>query len=191
VLQDIIISKCRVKLLQVFFSQPQEIFYIRQLVRLTGEEINAVRRELQHLEKVGLAKKENRGNRIYYWMDKDHPLYGDLMSLVSKTVGLGETIIKNRAKLGKIRLAMLSGRFARNLPTKEGGVDLLVVGDIQLPELAKIIRPEETKLGREINYTVMSRQEFDFRKKRHDPFLQGILADSRIMLIGDEMDLVS
>ena len=190
-LQDIIISKCRVKLLQVFFSQPQEIFYIRQLVRLTGEEINAVRRELQHLEKVGLAKKENRGNRIYYWMDKDHPLYGDLMSLVSKTVGLGETIIKNRAKLGKIRLAMLSGRFARNLPTKEGGVDLLVVGDIQLPELAKIIRPEETKLGREINYTVMSRQEFDFRKKRHDPFLQGILADSRIMLIGDEMDLVS
>lgn len=189
-LQDIIISKCRVKLLQVFFSQPQEIFYIRQLVRLTGEEINAVRRELQHLEKVGLAKKENRGNRIYYWMDQDHPLYGDLMSLVSKTVGLGETIIKNRTKFGKIRLAMLSGRFARNLPTKEGGVDLLVVGDIQLPELAKIIRPEETKLGREINYTAMSRQEFDFRKKRHDPFLQGILADSRIMLIGDEMDLV-
>lgn len=190
-LQDIIISKCRVKLLQVFFSQPQEIFYIRQLVRLIGEEINAVRRELQHLEKAGLAKKENRGNRIYYWMDKDHPLYGDLMSLVSKTVGLGETIVKNRTKFGKVRLAMLSGRFARNLPTKEGGVDLLVVGDIQLSELAKIIRPEETKLGREINYTAMSRQEFDFRKKRHDPFLQGILADSRIMLIGDEMDLVS
>lgn len=189
-LQDIIISKCRVKLLQVFFNQPQEIFYIRQLVRLTGEEINAVRRELQHLEKIGLAKKENRGNRIYYWMDKNHSLYGDLMSMVSKTVGLGETIIKNRNKFGKIRLAMLSGRFARNLPTKEGGVDLLVVGDMQLPELAKIIRPEETKLGREINYTAMSRQEFDFRKKRHDPFLQGILSDSRIMLIGDEMDLV-
>lgn len=189
-LQDLIISKCRVKLLQTFLAQPNEIFYIRQLVRATGEEINAVRRELNHLEKSLIVKKEGRGNRIYYWMDKNCPFYGDLLALVSKTVGLGAAIIKNKAKIGKVRLAMLSGRFARGLPTKEGAVDLLVVGDINLSQLVQIVRAEETRAGREINYTVMTKQELDFRKKRHDPFLAGILTDSRIMLIGDDMDLV-
>lgn len=190
-LDDLIISKCRVKLLQTFLAQPKEIFYIRQLVRATREEINAVRRELNHLEKAGLMKKEARGNRLYYWIDPNHSLYGDLLSLVSKTVGLGGTIVKNKNKIGKVWLAMLSGRYARGLPTKEGAVDLLVVGDINLSQLAQIIRVEETKIGGEINYTVMTKQELDFRKKRHDPFLSGILADARIMLIGDEIDLVS
>ena len=60
-----------------------------------------------------------------------------------------------------------------------------------MPELASIIRMEETKRGKEINYAVMSREELDFRKKRRDPFLLGILAGSRIMIIGDEEDLVS
>mgnify|MGYP001566575284 CR=1 FL=1 len=189
-LQDLVISKCRVKLLQAFLGQPNEIFYIRQLVRRIGEEINAVRRELDHLETAGIVKKENRGNRIYYWVDRNYPLYGDLLALISKTVGLGEIIIKNKNKIGRIKIAMLSGRFARGLPTKEGTVDLLIVGDILIPELGKIIRNEETKVGREINYTVMNKEEFEFRKKRRDPFLLGILTDSRIMLIGDELDLV-
>jgi len=190
VLGDLIISKCRVKILQVFFAQPNEIFYIRQLTRLTGEEINAVRRELAYLEKIGLVKKESRGNRIYYWLEKSHPLFGDLLSLTSKTVGFGGAIVKNKNKIGKVYLAMLSGRFARGLPTKQGAVDLLVVGDINLQVLANIVREEEQKIGREINYTVMTKEELAFRKKRHDPFLLGILTDARVMLIGDEMNLV-
>jgi len=190
VLGDLIVSKCRVKILQVFFAQPNEIFYIRQLTRLTGEEINAVRRELAYLEKIGLVKKESRGNRIYYWLEKSHPLFGDLLSLTSKTVGLGGAIVKNKNKIGKVYLAMLSGRFARGLSTKQGAVDLLVVGDINFQALANIVREEEQKIGREINYTVMTKEELAFRKKRHDPFLLGILTDARVMLIGDEMNLV-
>ena len=69
-------------------------------------------------------------------------------------------------------------------------VDILVVGDIVLPELASLIRMEESKRGKEINYTVMSKEEFEFRKKRRDPFLQGILFGSRVMIIGDEEDLI-
>ena len=86
---------------------------------------------------------------------------------------------------------MFSGRFVRRKDRKrEDDVDIFVVGDIVLPELAAIIRKEESKRGKEINYTVMSREEFDFRKRRRDPFLLGILADSRVMIIGDEADLV-
>lgn len=189
-LQDLMVSKVRVKLLKTFLSQPKEMFYVRQLVRLTGEEINAVRRELQRMERLGMVKKENRGNRIYYWFNKDYPLYQDLLSLIAKSAGLGGEIIKKKGKIGRIKFALISGRMARGLPTKEGSVDLLIIGDINLPELANIVRAQEVKLGREINYSVMNIQEFDFRKKRRDPFLLGILGEPKIMLIGDEEELL-
>lgn len=185
-LQDLMVSKVRAKLLQTFLSQPKEMFYIRQLVRLLKEEINAIRRELQRMEKLGMVKKENRGNRIYYWFNKEYPLYQDLLSLVSKTVGLGGKIVKRKGKLGNVKFALLSGRMVRGLPVKEGGVDLLLVGDVDVQKLSNIVKEEEKELGREVNYSVMNREEFNFRKKRRDPFLLGILSSSKVMLIGDE-----
>src|SRR3989339_1393037 len=98
-LTDLFVSRVRVKLIKIFLSQPQEIFYVRQLVRETGEEINAVRRELLRLETRGLVKKEPRANRLYYSFVKTYPFYQDLLSLVAKTSGLGATIIKNKNKL--------------------------------------------------------------------------------------------
>ena len=191
-LKDLFVSKVRVKLIQTFLGQPAEMFYVRQLVRQTGEEINAVRRELEKLEQVGILKKEPRGNRVYYWVRRDHPFYGDLLSIAAKTMGLGAELIKNRNKIGKVNSIMFSGGFVRRQPKKhEDDIDILVVGDIVLPELATLIRTEESKRGKEINYTVMSREEFEFRKKRRDPFLQGILSYGRVMVVGDEEDLVS
>ena len=189
-LHELIVSKVRIKLLKIFLHELTEIFYVRQLVRLTGEEINAVRRELQRLEAAGMLKKEPRGNRLYYWFNKHHPLFGDLLSIISKTVGLGGQLVENKHKLGRINFALLAGRFARHLPTREGEVDLLVVGEIKMAELVNLIKLEERQLQREINYSVMTRQEFEFRRRRRDPFLLGILAGSRIMLLGDEEDLV-
>lgn len=190
-LQDLMVSKVRVKLLQTFLSQPNEMFYVRQLVRATGEEINAIRRELDRMEKAGMVQKETRGNRLYYWFNKNYLFWADLLSMIAKTTGLGGKILKKKNKLGRLKFVMVSGRFVSNLPTKEGGVDLLVVGDVNLPTLANLVREEEGRLEREINYTVMSKNEFEFRKKRRDPFLLGILGGSRVMIIGDEEDLVS
>ncbi len=190
-LADIITSKTRIKTLRVFFSKPNEMYHVRGIVRETGEEINAVRRELSRLEKAGILKKEPRGNRIYYYLRPDYPMYGDLLSIISKTTGLGSILLQNKKKIGKPTYIVFSGRFARHKnPKREDEVDMLIVGDIVLPELATIIRAEESRRGREINYTVMSREEFDFRKRRRDPFLLGILAESRIMILGDEETLI-
>jgi hypothetical protein len=186
-LGDIITSKVRIKVLELFFSNLKELYHVRGIVREIGEEINAVRRELEKLEKDGILKKEPRGNRLYYYPREDHPFYGDLVSMVAKTTGLGRAIIDSKNKIGKLSSVMISGRFVRfKERKKEDEVDMLVIGDVVLPELASIIRVEESKRGVEINYTVMSREEFEFRKKRRDPFLQGILLGSRIMIIGDE-----
>ncbi|QQG42070.1 MAG: winged helix-turn-helix transcriptional regulator [Candidatus Woesebacteria bacterium] len=189
---DIITSKVRIKILELFYSNLKELYHVRGIVRETDEEINAVRRELTKLEKDGILKKEPRGNRVYYFPRPDHPFYGDLISIVAKTTGLGKALIENRNKIGKISFIMFSGKFVRIKDRKrDEDVDILIVGDIVLPELASIIRVEESKRGKEINYTVMSREELDFRKKRRDPFLGGILGGSRVMIIGDEEDLVN
>lgn len=191
-LGDIVTSKVRIKLLELFFGNPSEMYHVRGVVREVKEEINAVRRELSRLTDSGIVKKESRGNRIYYWLRQDYPMYGDLLSIVCKVTGLGGEIVNNKNKIGKPIYVMFSGRFARHKEKKKDDeVDLLVVGDIVLPELATLIRVEESKRNYEINYTVMSKDEFDFRKKRRDPFLLSILAKSRIMIIGDEESMVN
>ena len=190
-LGDIITSRVRIKILELFLQDVRELYHVRGIVREIKEEINAVRRELDRLESAGIFKKEPRGNRLYYFLRPDYPFYGDLLSIVAKTTGLGAEIIANKGKIGKISFVMFSGKFSRRKERrKEDDVDILVVGDVVLPELSMVIRKEETKRGKEINYTVMSREEYDLRKKRRDPFLAGILSGSRIMIIGDEDELV-
>jgi DNA-binding transcriptional ArsR family regulator len=189
-LSDFMVSRVRVKLYEIFFSDPQEMYYVRQLTRKAGEEINAIRRELSRMDKKGLLKKEKRGNRLYYYLDPEYPYFEDLLSLVVKSQGLGLDLLQNQTKLGKIKLVMLSGRFVRKLVRQGNEVDLLVVGDVVLPELNLIIQKEEKSRNVEINYTVMSAEEFEFRKNRRDPFLNQILLGSRIMVIGNQLDLV-
>lgn len=190
-LEDLIISRVRVKLLELFLCNPGKIFHVREMVRRTVEEINAVRRELAHLEKAGMLTKEPRANRLYYAFRREYPLYFELLELVSKTTGLGKDLLKNRPKLGRVKFAMLSGGFVRGLPAPAERVDLLVVGNVVLPELAQIVKGEEVRRDREINYTVMTEDEFEFRKKRRDPFILDVLKGSRVMIIGDEEELVS
>lgn len=188
---DLITSKSRVKLLNVFLANPSEMFHVRELVRRTGDEINAVRRELAFLEKKGILIREPRANRVYYSFSKSYTFYFDLLRLGSKNIGLGAEILKNKVKLGKIKYAMFSGRFLRKMKDKSDEVDFLIVGNVVLPELALLIREEEKRLASEINYTVMSDEEFDFRKKKRDPFIVSILSGSRVMLIGDEETMLS
>lgn len=191
-LEDIIISRVRVKILTLFLQSPSKIFHVRAIVRQIKEEINAVRRELAHMEKRGMVSKEPRANRLFYTFRRDYPLYSELIQLIAKTTGISADILKQKAKLGKIKFAMLSGRFVRGMPKKSNtDVDLLVVGEVVLPELAQIVKAEEVRREREINYTVMTKDEFDFRKRRGDPFVLEVIKGSRIMVMGDEEELLS
>jgi len=189
-LEDLIISKVRVKILKLFFLNPGKIYHVREIVRQTEEEINAVRRELKHLEKCGILAKEPRGNRLYYSTRKDYPYYYDLLELANKVFGLGGLILKNRRKLGKVKFAMLTGAFTRRLKKDKNKVDLLIIGDVVLPELTFLIKQVERD-GLVVNYAPMTEEEFNFRKTRNDSFLASVLAGSRVMIIGDEEELVT
>lgn len=191
-LSDFMVSRVRVKLFKLFLSRPQDMFYVRELTRLTGEEINAIRRELSHMEEAGIVKQEHRGNRLYYIFRTSYAFYPELLALVAKTTSIGKDIIDNKAKLGKVKFAMLNGRFTRGLPkATPDQVDLLVVGQVILPQLAILVRTFEAQTKREVNYTVMTEEELAYRKSRRDPFILSVLYSSRIMLIGDEEELLN
>lgn len=188
-LEELFVSRVRVKILQLFLSSSEQLFHVREIVRRVSEEINAVRRELGRMEKYGMVSSEWRANRRLYKFRKDYVYYRELLSLVAKSVGLGGAIIKNRAKLGRIKFAFISTRFFKGIPNTDE-VDVLVVGQVVLPELQALIADEQAKRENEINYSFMDEPEFHFRVKRRDPFILRVLIQSKIMLIGDEEELL-
>src|SRR3990167_9035412 len=159
-LEELFISRVRVKILQLFLSSTDALFHVREIVRRVSEEINAVRRELARMEKYGMASSEWRANRRLYRFKKDYIYYKELLSLVAKTTGLGGNLIKNKQKLGKVRFAFISTKFLKGKLSATDDVDMLVVGNIVLQELQAIISDEQAKRETEINYSFMDEAEF-------------------------------
>ena len=185
-LNDLLISKVRVKVLELFYINPEEMYYVREITRLVKEEINAVRRELERMLECGLLKSEQRGNRLYYYLNKRYLYHQELQRIVAKSTGLGKKIRRYRRKLGTLSFVMFSGTFASRQAAKADELDILLVGDVVLPELDELIKAEQKELGREINYAVLNADEFEFRKTRRDPFVMEVLYGVRVMIIGDE-----
>jgi len=188
-LKAILVSKVRVKLLMVFFSNANEIFYVRQLVRMTNEEINAVRRELENLLEFGLLQKEQRGNRLYYFLNPKSLYFEDLLSIICKSTDLGAELIRLRPKLGKIKAIFWDLRFALKQPFSSDKIDIVIIADVVMPEITKLIADTQKSMKREINYTVMDINEYEYRKSKRDPFVIGCLMMAKIMIIGSQADL--
>lgn len=190
-LEELFVSKVRVKILHLFLTSLNELFHVREIVRRVDEEINAVRRELSRMEKYGMVTSEWRANRRLYQFRKDYVYFNELLGLVGKSVGLGGAIIKNKNKLGRIKYAFISIKYLMGGSSGANNVDVLVVGQIVLPELQAIIAEEQAKKEFEINYSFMDESEFKFRVKRRDPFIIRVLVQPKLMLIGLEDDLIT
>jgi DNA-binding transcriptional ArsR family regulator len=189
-LQDFMISRVRVKMLELFYTHQDEMFYVREITRSIKEEINAVRRELDRMLGAGILKSEQRGNRLYYFLNKRYAFFQELQQMVIKSSGLAKKMRRMTRKLGTVTFIMFSGKFVSRKKPRQGEVDILVVGDILLTELSLLIKEEEQRIGREINYAVFTDQEFEFRKTRRDPFIMDVLYGSRVMVVGNEDEFV-
>lgn len=190
-MEELFVSRVRVKLLELFLTTQEDLLHVREIVRRVKEEINAVRRELQRMEKYGMVSSEWRANRRLYSFRKDYIFFRELLGLVTKDSGLGGAIVKNKSKIGRIKYAMMAMRFVNNKPSSAEDVDLLVVGQIVLPELQAIVADEQAKREAEINYSFMDEAEFNFRVKRRDPFILKVITQPKIMVLGDEEEMLS
>lgn len=189
-LESIIPSKTRRKILELFFHQPDGQYYLRKIVRDVSEEVNAVKRELDILSGAKLLHKERRLNKIFYTLNKSYIFYDEFVRLFTKTSLFVNLIYKNTSKIGKVKYLAVSTKFSRKVPIKEDEIYVLFVGIIVVPEVVSIMGEAETEFGREINYTVMTEEEFAFRKKNNDPFIWRFLKQPKVMIIGNEEELV-
>ena len=185
-MNELFISKVRVRIIKLFLTNPNSQFHVREVARRVGAEINAVRRELSRLVRVKFLKKIPRGNRIYLEARPDFALFDELLGMVTKETGIGRAILEKQEELGKINFAMLSRAFVKGRVSKPSEVDLLIVGKVATPLMTKLVDQEQQRLGHEINYTVLTPEEFDFRKRRKDPFIADIVSQPRIVLLGNE-----
>jgi len=159
-------------------------------VREIAEEVNAVKRELDILEKAKVLHKEKRLNKVFYSLNKGFLLYDEFLRIFTKTNSLAKLIHKNFSKLGKIKFITLSTKYSKKITIKEDEIYLLLVGLVVVPELTPIVSEIEKEFGREINYTVMTDDEFAFRKKNNDPFIWRFLKQPKVMLVGVEEELL-
>ena len=189
-LQHIIPSKARRKILELFFHRPTENFYLRRVVREVDEEVNAVKRELDILTEEKLLLRERRLNKVYFSLNKNYQLYDEFLRIFAKTNKLAVSIHSNLSKIGKIKFVAVSTKFPKNLVIKDDEIYLLLVGIVIVVEIESLIKEVEKEFGRPINYSIMTESEFIFRKKNNDPFIWRFLKQPKIMLVGVEEELL-
>jgi len=188
-LKSIMGSETRVKILALFFLNPDRKFYVREIARRTGENINSVRRELQKLESIDLLRNEREGNLKYYAANKKMPIYEELKRIFLKTEGLGEIMKENLSKLGGVKFAFVYGSFAKGEERLKSDIDIMIVGEVDEKKLIPLIRKLEVQLSREINYTLLTTVEFELRMRKGDPFITDVLRERKIMLVGEPSEV--
>jgi len=184
-LEHIITSKAKRSLLKLFLTNPDRAFYIREIAKLTGEPFNAVRRELEHLEKAGLISSHREGNLKLYSLVKESPFYPELKKIIYATVGLGDYLTAKLRDSKQIELAFIYGSVAKNEETAKSDIDLFVVGGIDEEELHNLVSQIEGDIGRSVNYTLMTNEEFDKRLRSGEPFVKRIMAERKVVLKGN------
>lgn len=186
-IKSLFISQTRTKLLKILFSFPTEIYYVRQLVRLTKEEINSVRRELKNLENAHLIQKEHRGNRLYYCANPDSCLFYDLV-LISNQLSFLAGKLSSRTK---VKMLLYSFNFATRQPGQSDQVDLIIIGSVPVKSVESLIRIEEKNRGQEINYMIMDNAELELRKNRRDPFIIDFFLNCPLIIIGNPQKVIN
>lgn len=184
-------SKTRVKLLRLFYSNPNRSFYVREITRKIDEQINSVRRELSNLLSVGIIFSDTNNNRLYYEVDQKFEYYDPLKTIFGEDKKAAKTSIsKSKTStvssesslktLGNVEAALYTGQFTRD---ESSGIDMLVVGSLNQKSLQKFVTDLEAKEGKSIRYTYMTTSDFKYRKQIKDKFVTKILKAKKQVLI--------
>ena len=177
-------SKARQRLLAYYFTNPAVRLHLRDLAERLSIDPSNLSRELHRLENEGLFRSEVSGRQKYFQLNREYPLFNEVRSIVSKTIGAVPLITQSLKKIEGVGEAYLYGSFARNQQDAASDIDILVIGNPKGEALADAMQKLERQLGREINYTVLTRQEFESRRTRKDTFLENVWHNNRVLLIG-------
>jgi hypothetical protein len=190
-------SKTRVKLLKLFLENPDRLFYVRELTRLTDSLINSVRRELSNLVELKLVvEQENKdkvksepkalNSRKYFVTNKKNIFYQDLFNLFTKgNILLEKKFIEKVKRLGDLRYFSLGGFFVED---DRADTDIFIVGDFDKGKVLNALKIFEKEINKDINYTVMDENEYALRKDIADGFLENIIDNEKNLVIVDKIN---
>ncbi|MCB0738799.1 MAG: ArsR family transcriptional regulator [Bacteroidetes bacterium] len=174
-LETIISSKTRIKLLLKFFINSENEDYLRGLESEFGDSTNAIRLELNRLEDAGLLSAHFQGNRKLFKANPVHPIYNEVVSLVRKYVGLDRVVEEVISKIGELQCVYLTGKLAKGISSKV--MDLLFVGDLDENYLVSLVKKAEKAIDKKIRYTICSPEE-------HKEIIKELVRDNALLVWG-------
>lgn len=185
-LADALFTSTQQRLLRLLFGQPKRSFFVTELIELADIGRGAVQRELSRLERSGLVTMKPHGNQKHYRANPDALIYGELCSIVGKTIGVQEQVRSALSSLEqRMSLAFIYGSIAKQKDTVKSDIDVLVVSDeLTLEELYTGLAPAEAQLDRQISPTLYTSREFEKRRRGDSPFLKRVLAGPITVLKG-------
>ncbi len=176
-------STARQRLLAYYFTNPAARLHLRDLAERLSIDPSNLSKELRRLEREGLFQSEVSGRQKYFQLNGEYPLFDEVRSIVAKTIGAVPLVAQSLKKIERIEEAYLYGSFARNQQDAASDIDVLVIGNPKGDALAEVMQKLERQLGREINYTVLTRKEFESRRARKDAFLENVWHNKRVSLV--------
>ena len=190
---ETLFGKARRRILGLLYVRPDEAFYLRQIARLTDLSVGAVQYELAALTEAAVVTREEIGNQVHFQANPVCPVFDDLRRIMEKTTGLADHVrvaLAPLAQEGKLAHAFIYGSVASGKQSSTSDVDLMVIGDVKLREIAPALRPVQDRIAREINPSVYTLDEFMKRVASDDHFIGSVLRGPRITLVGrdDELD---
>lgn len=176
-------SMARQRLLAYYFTNPGARHHLRDLAERIGVDPSNLSKELRRLEQDGLFKSEVNGRQKYFSLNRKYPLYAEVRRIVEKTIGAVPMLAQAIKKVTGVQEAYLYGSFARDQQDAASDIDVLLIGNPKTDDLAREIEILERQLGREINYTTLTRKEFESRRARKDAFLEDVWHNKRVPLV--------
>ena len=190
---DALFTKVQQRVLAVLFGNHQRSFYANELIALAGSGSGAVQRELAQLEAAELVSVRRVGNQKHYQANPNSPVFPELRGLILKTSGLVDVLRASLAPLAsQIEAAFIFGSVAKNTDTAKSDIDLFVVTQhLTYGEIFSALEPATSRLGRVVNPTVHSRNEFEKRVREGNAFVKRVIAQPRLWIIGEDSDLIA
>ncbi len=174
-------SRTRAKVLRLLLTNPAKAYFVREISRKVREHVNSVRRELQFLTTVGIVLANGEGQKRFYRANADHGLFRELKALIFKAQVMEEREILSAIEdSGRIHLLLLTGFFVGQDVAQ---TDILIVGSVNRKKIERMMKTFQEHFDREIHFTLMSKQEFDYRSNITDRFLYSILSGPSITVI--------
>lgn len=184
-LEQLLGSRLRARVIGWLFTHPDERFYVRQLTELLSEDSTNLSRELARLESIGILTSEPDGQQKYYRVNPRSSVFEELKGLATKTIGAVDVIRRAlEAHQETVRSAFIFGSYARREQTAVSDIDLMIVGDVDEIALQDSIAAAESELRRAINYSLLSPTEYNEKRRSGSGFVTSVSSGPKIAVLG-------